>query len=73
MSYKDLDIYKISLETFLRIHLTSLKLPQYEMFALASQIRRSSDSVNSNIVKGYGRRIYKNEYIRYLYFPIQVI
>ena len=34
------------------------------------QIRRSSKSVKSTIVEGYGRRRYKQEYIRFLTFAI---
>lgn len=37
-------------------------------YELGSQIRKSSDSVNSNIVEGYGRSRYKNEFIRFLVF-----
>lgn len=60
-SYEDLDIYKISLSLFYEIHKASLLLPKYELYELGSQIRRSADSVNSNIVEGYGRRIWKKE------------
>ena len=67
-SYQDLDIYKISLELFYEIHAASLLLPKYEMYELGSQIRRSADSVNSNIVEGYGRNRYKAEFIRFLVF-----
>lgn len=68
MSYKDLDIYRMSFDLFLKIHPLSLKLPKYELYELGSQIRRSADSVVSNIVEGYGRRMYKAEYIRFLVF-----
>jgi four helix bundle protein len=67
-SYKDLDIYKISLELFYIVHPSSLKLPKYEMYELGSQIRRSSDSVVTNIVEGYGRKKYKAEFVRFLIF-----
>ena len=33
-----------------------------------SQIRRSVKSIRSNIVEGYGRRRYKQEFIRFLVF-----
>ena len=66
--YKVLDIYKISLDLFLKIHPNTLKLPKYEMYKLDSQLRRSADSVNSNIVEGYRRRRYKAEFIRFLVF-----
>lgn len=67
-SYQDLDIYKISLDLFYEVHTASLLLPKYELYELGSQIRRSSDSVNSNIVEGYGRNRYKAEFIRFLVF-----
>jgi four helix bundle protein len=67
-SYRDLDIYKISLELFYIVHPSSLNLPKYEMYELGSQIRRSSDSVVTNIVEGYGRKKYKAEFVRFLIF-----
>lgn len=36
------------------------------MFELGSQLRRAADSINSNIVEGYGRRRYKGEFVCYL-------
>lgn len=67
-SYKDLDIYIISMDLFLTVHPKTLKLPKYELYELRSQLRRSSDSVVSNIVEGYGRRKYKADFIRFLVF-----
>lgn len=67
-SYKDLDIYMISMDLFLTLHPKTLKLPKYELYELGSQLRRSSDSVVSNIVEGYGRRKYKADFIRFLVF-----
>ncbi|MBM6499479.1 four helix bundle protein [Flavobacterium macrobrachii] len=67
-NYQDLDIYKISLALFYEIHPASLLLPKHELYELGSQIRRSSDSVNSNIVEGYGRNRYKADFIRFLVF-----
>ncbi len=67
-SYQDLDIYKISLNLFYQVHPASLLLPKYEMYELGSQIRRSSDSVNSNIVEGYGRNRYKADFIKFLVY-----
>ena len=67
-SYLDLDIYKISLELFFKAHRFSLTLPKYELYELGSQLRRSADSVNSNIVEGYGRRRYKNDFIKFLVY-----
>ena len=56
------------MKLFFKIHPLSLKLPSYERYEQGSQIRRSADSVVSNIVEGYGRRMYKAEYIRFLIF-----
>lgn len=66
MSYENLDIYKISFELFVETHRKSLILPKFELYELGSQVRRSADSVNSNIVEGYGRRNYKNDYLKFL-------
>lgn len=67
-SYRDLEIYNLSFRLFIRTHEFSLKLPKYELFELGSQLRRSSDSINSNIVEGYGRKRYKNDFIKFLTF-----
>ena len=64
--YKDLDIYKVSFELFIRTHRFSLKLPKYETYEFGSQLRRSADSVTTNIVEGYGRRKYTKDFIRFL-------
>lgn len=67
-SYKDLDIYTISMDLFLSLHPKTLKLPKYELYELGSQLRQSSDSIVSNIVEGYRRRKYKADFIRFLVF-----
>ena len=65
-SYNDLDIYKLAYILAIDIHEMTMKLPQYEMFEQGSQIRRSSKSIKDNIVEGYGRKRYKNEFIKFL-------
>jgi four helix bundle protein len=67
-SYLDLRIYKESLALFTQVHRFTMRLPKYELYELGSQLRRSADSVNSNIVEGYGRRTYKRDFIRFLVF-----
>ncbi len=50
--------------------MTIEKLPKFEMYEEGSQIRRSVKSVRSAIVEGYGRRAYKQEFIRFLTYAI---
>jgi four helix bundle protein len=40
------------------------------MFEEGSQIRRAIQSVKSNIVEGYGRRRYKQEFIRFIIYAL---
>jgi four helix bundle protein len=44
------------------------KFEMYEMYEEGSQIRRAAKSISANIVEGYGRRRYKQEFIRFLVF-----
>src|SRR4030043_94333 len=69
-SYKDLEIYKLAFDLSIKIHYASLKLPKFELYEQGSQIRRSSKGVKDAIVEGYGRRKYKQDYIKYLTYAI---
>ena len=69
MSYRDLEIWKLAREIAIAVHRMTLQnLPKFEMYEEASQIRRSAKSISANIVEGYGRRRYKQEFIRFLVF-----
>ncbi len=70
MSYKKLQIWTLAKELVIDIHKMSLSLPKFEMYEEGQQIRRSMKSVKSNIVEGYGRRRYKQEYIRFIIFAL---
>ena len=65
-SYRDLEIYKLSYDLAVKIHKASLKLPQYELYEEGGQMRRSSKGVPGCIVEGYGRRKYRQEFIKFL-------
>ncbi|NOX48527.1 MAG: four helix bundle protein [Chlorobi bacterium] len=54
------DVHKMTLKEF----------PRIELYEEGSQIRRSSKSVKSNIVEGYGRRGFNKDYIRVLTYSI---
>lgn len=70
MSYKNLQIWQLSRLLVIDIHTISLNLPSFEKFEVGSQIRRSVKSVKSNNVEGYGRRRYKQDYIRFMVFVL---
>jgi four helix bundle protein len=67
MSYRNLEIWKLSRGLVADIHKMSLtRLLKFEMFEEGTQIRRSMKSIRSNIVEDYGRRRYKAEFIHFL-------
>ena len=69
MSYRNLEIWKLARDAAVGVHrMTVTELPKFEMYEEGSQIRRSAKSIRSNIVEGYGRRRYKQEFIRFLIF-----
>ena len=70
MSYKKLEVWKHARQLSILIHEMTLKLPKFEQYEVASQIRRSIKSVRANIVEGYRRRYHKKEFIRFITFAI---
>jgi four helix bundle protein len=67
-SYKDLEIYQLAHEAALEIHKVTLKLPKFEMYEEGSQIRKSSKAISANIVEGFGRKRYRQDYIKFLIY-----
>jgi four helix bundle protein len=67
-SYRDLEIYQEAYRLAIKVHQMKLTLPKYEMYEQGSQVRRSTKSIKDNIVEGYGRKRYKQEFVRYLVF-----
>ena len=69
MKYKDLEVWKKARELVKDIHYMTLKdLPKFEIYETGSQIRRSMNSVRANIVEGYGRRCYKQDFLHFLVY-----
>jgi four helix bundle protein len=67
MSYRNLEIWQSSRTLVIDVHRMTLgKLPKFEMYEEGAQIRRSMKSVKSTMVEGYGRRRYKQEFIKFL-------
>ncbi|MEM8954498.1 MAG: four helix bundle protein [Verrucomicrobiota bacterium] len=70
-SYRDLEIWTLARELAVDIHLMTLTaLPKFQLYEEGCQIRRSSKSVSSNIVEGFGRQRYKQDYIRFLTYAL---
>jgi four helix bundle protein len=69
-SYRDLEIFVSAKRLAIEIHKMAMQLPRHELYEEGSQIRRSSKSVVSNIVEGYGRRRYRQDFIRFLCYSL---
>lgn len=67
-SYRNLEIYSESKRLAIEGHKMTMTLPRHELFEEGSQVRRSSKSITSMIVEGYGRRGYKADFVKYLIF-----
>jgi four helix bundle protein len=71
MNYRNLEVWKLARELVISIHdMTLTKLPRFEAFEEGSQIRRAIKSVKACIVEGYGRRRYKQEFVRFLTYSL---
>ena len=65
-SYKDLIVWQKSYTLTKIVYEVSLGLPQSEVYALQSQIRRCAVSIPSNIAEGYNRNT-KTDYKHFLH------
>jgi len=71
MSYRNLEVWQLARTLVMDVHqMTLRKLPKFEMFEEGGQIRRSVKSIKSTIVEGYGRRRYKQEFIKFLTYAL---
>ena len=57
--YKKVDAYHLAKEYVVFVYGLLQKYPQYEQYALCSQMRRSAISIPSNIAEGLGRMAIK--------------
>ena len=55
-SFEDLEVYQRLCELHLEVSQASLKFPQFELYELGAQIRRSSNSSPANIAEGWNNR-----------------
>ena len=70
MSYRKLQIWTLAREVVIEIHEMTMKLPKFEMYEEGSQIRRSSKTTKATIVEGYGRRRYKQDWIKFIVYAL---
>jgi four helix bundle protein len=69
--YKSVDVYQSAHRLAVEVHQMTLReLPKFEMYEEGSQVRRSSKSIPSNFVEGYGRRFYKADFLRFLTYAL---
>ncbi|MBQ0741115.1 four helix bundle protein, partial [Aquimarina celericrescens] len=61
-------MYNLAFEYAVEVHKLTLKLPKYELYEQGSQVRRSSKSIKDNIIEGYGRKAYKNDFIKFMIY-----
>src|SRR5437667_975024 len=54
-TFEDLDVYQIAREFRKKMYGVTRRLPDFEKFELASQIRRAAVSLTNNIAEGHGR------------------
>lgn len=54
-TFEDLDTYKSAREFRKAMYAITRRLPEFEKFELASQIRRAAVSLTNNIAEGHGR------------------
>ena len=54
-SYKDLEVWKLSIELVKEIYRITEKFPPSEIYGLTNQIRRAAISIPSNIAEGQER------------------
>lgn len=65
-SYKDMDVYKVSIDLVDDVYKATAGFPKHEVYGLASQMQRCAVSIPSNIAEGSGRQSSK-EFIHFLY------
>lgn len=65
-SFEYLKVWQKSSDFIIEIYDILLQYPDYERYAMVSQIRRATNSVCANIAEGTGRRT-KKDFINFLY------
>ena len=70
MSYRKLQIWVLAREVVIEVHEMTMKLPKFELYEEGSQIRKSTKTTKATIVEGYGRRRYKQDWIKFIVYAL---
>ena len=54
-TFEDLEVYQVAREFRKKMYAVTRRLPDFEKYELASQIRRAAVSLTNNIAEGHGR------------------
>ena len=65
-SFRDLEVYKRSYVTAMRIFRITRQFPKEEVYSLTSQIVRSTRSISANISEGWAKRLFENVFKQHL-------
>ena len=64
-TFEDLEVYQVAREFRRAMYGVNKRVPEFEKFELASQIRRAAVSLTNNIAEGHGRYHYPDQ-LRFL-------
>src|SRR6476619_2545138 len=61
-SYRDLEVWRVSMELAAGIYRLTERMPVHERYGLTSQIRRAATSIPANLAEGHSRpaQAYRN-------------
>jgi four helix bundle protein len=65
LRFKDLDVWKVSMDLVVKVYEITREFPKSEQFGLASQLQRSAVSIPSNIAEG-SRRGTRKDFAHFL-------
>ena len=68
-SYRELEIWKKSIEVVKDIYKLTEGFPKHEVYGLVGQMRRCAVSIPSNVAEGF-RRFHNKEYKQFLYVSL---
>src|SRR5436309_318463 len=60
-TFEDLEVYRKARQFRKAMYAVSRKLPEFEKYELASQVRRASVSLTNNVAEGHGRFHYLDQ------------